>query len=168
MMTNARPFSPLRYALILPIIVVLMMAFAAREKQNGEFRSPVDVNKLRKEPGPGFGKRINPNTGKEQFHSGVDLVTAAGNGVYAPADGVVATTSDAGDRGNFILLKHDNKLATSYSHLEKIIVKKGETVHQGQLIGLVGSSGVSTGPHLHFEMLKDGKPVDPVPYLKME
>jgi murein DD-endopeptidase MepM/ murein hydrolase activator NlpD len=168
MMTNTRSYSPLRYGIVFPVIVLMMMAFADRERQNGEFRSPVDVSKLRKEPGPGFGARLNPATNKEQVHTGVDLITAAGNAVYATADGVVTKTSNTGNRGNFILITHDSKLASSYSHLEKINVKEGETVHQGQLIGLVGSSGLSTGPHLHFEVLKDGKAVDPVPYLNMK
>jgi murein DD-endopeptidase MepM/ murein hydrolase activator NlpD len=144
------------------------MAFALRDVQNREFRSPVDMSKLRKEPGPGFGARVNPATKKEQVHTGVDLPAPIGTAVYATADGVIAKTSNSGHRGNFILITHENKLSSSYSHLEKISVKEGEKVHQGQLIGLVGSSGLSTGPHLHFEILKDGKAVDPVPYLNMQ
>jgi hypothetical protein len=168
MITNPKTYSALRYAVVLPVIAALTMAFANRPSiQNGDFRSPVDVTKLRKEPGAGFGKRVNPITRKEQFHTGVDLITARGNSVYAPARGVVAKTSTTGDRGNFILITHDNKLTTSYSHLEKIHVKEGDQLSQGQLIGLVGSTGLSTGPHLHFEIWKEGKAVDPVPYLDM-
>lgn len=170
MMTNTKSYSPIRYVIILPLVVVLLAAFTDRgaPDQNQEFRSPVDVSKLRKEPGPGFGARVNPSNNKEQVHTGVDLVAPAGTAVYATANGVVAKTSVAGNRGKFILINHDNKLASSYSHLEQISVKEGERVNQGQLIGLVGSTGVSTGPHLHFEILKEGKAVDPVPYLNMK
>jgi len=173
MLTNTKTYSAFRYAIVLPVVVVLTMAFATRDTanlflmQNKELRSPVDVVKLRKEPGVGFGERMNPVTQKLTFHTGVDFVLAAGNGVYAAATGVVVEAASSESYGNFIIVRHDQTLTTSYSHLEKIDVKEGDKVQKGQTIGLVGSTGLSTGPHLHFEVLENGKAVNPVPYLDM-
>ena len=100
------------------------------------------------------------------FHTGVDLAAPLGTQVYAAGDGVVvaATASDVG-YGNHIIVAHDGHTLTLYGHLEVMGVKVGDTVHQGQLIGLLGSTGNSTGPHTHFEVRIDGVPVDPELFL---
>jgi murein DD-endopeptidase MepM/ murein hydrolase activator NlpD len=100
------------------------------------------------------------------FHTGIDLADSLGAAVYAAGDGVVvaATQSDVG-YGNHIIIAHDQHTLTLYGHLESIGVKVGDTVKQGQLIGLVGSTGNSTGPHTHFEVRIDNNPVDPEMYL---
>lgn len=168
MMTSTRTYSPLRYAIAVPVIAVFTMAFASiPPMQNRELRAPVDVRKAKQAEGAAFGKRINPLTKKEQFHTGVDFALAAGNNVYAAASGTVVEAKSSEGYGNLIIVRHDEKLATSYSHLEKILVKRGDRVERGQVIGLVGSTGLSVGPHLHFEVLEKGKAVDPVPYLDM-
>jgi len=100
------------------------------------------------------------------FHTGVDLAAPMGSPVYAAADGVVvaATPSDVG-YGNHIIIAHDSHTLTLYGHLEVMGVKPGDTVKQGQLIGLLGSTGNSTGPHTHFEVRIDDTPVDPQLFL---
>jgi murein DD-endopeptidase MepM/ murein hydrolase activator NlpD len=98
------------------------------------------------------------------MHEGVDLVAPAGTPVYAAADGVVVGAAPNGRYGNWIRIDHGNKFATVYGHLSAFApgIEAGETVVRGELIGFVGSTGRSTGAHLHFELLSDGKPVNPV------
>ena len=104
--------------------------------------------------------------GYPHFHTGVDLAAPMGHPVYAAADGVVvaASRSDQG-YGNHVIIAHDSHTFTLYGHLESFAVHPGDTVHQGQLIGMLGSTGNSTGPHTHFEVRVDHNPVDPAPYL---
>lgn len=168
MMTRTSTYSAARYAVVLPVIIILTMAFATRgPMQNQELRSPIDVTKAKTRSGGGFGKRIHPLTGKERFHTGVDFELPSGNDVYAASNGTVVEARSDESHGNLIVIQHDKRLTTRYSHLEKMLVKKGDRVERGQLVGLVGSTGLSTGPHLHFEVLENGKAVDPVPYLNM-
>jgi murein DD-endopeptidase MepM/ murein hydrolase activator NlpD len=98
------------------------------------------------------------------MHEGVDLVAPAGTAVYAAADGVVVGAAPNGRYGNWIRIEHSNRLATVYGHLSAFApgIEPGETVVRGELIGFVGSTGRSTGAHLHFELLSDGKPVNPI------
>lgn len=114
----------------------------------------------------GFGMRIDPFTKAPSFHSGIDFGANTGDPAYVTADGVVASTGSDATHGNNIVVTHENGLSTWYMHLSKIKVKAGDTVTKGQVIGLVGSTGRSTGPHLHYEVLKNGKSIDPKPYLK--
>jgi murein DD-endopeptidase MepM/ murein hydrolase activator NlpD len=104
--------------------------------------------------------------GYPHFHTGIDLAAPMGHPVYAAADGVVvaASRSDQG-YGNHVIIAHDSHTFTLYGHLESFAVHPGDTVHQGQLIGMLGSTGNSTGPHTHFEVRVDKNPVDPAPYL---
>ena len=104
--------------------------------------------------------------GYPHFHTGIDLAAPMGHPVYAAADGVVvaASRSDQG-YGNHVIIAHDSHTFTLYGHLESFAVHPGDTVHQGQLIGMLGSTGNSTGPHTHFEVRVDHNPVDPAPYL---
>lgn len=112
-----------------------------------------------------FGLRSDPITGVKDFHTGLDIRGAMNTPVKAPSDGVVAFAGWSNVYGNFILLKHENNIVTMYGHLNKINVEKGENVKQGNVIGVVGTTGRSTGPHLHFEVLKNNKRENPLSFL---
>ncbi len=112
-----------------------------------------------------FGKRSDPLTGDVRHHSGVDLRAKYGDKVYAAAGGRVIFTGISGGYGNLIQIAHGNGFITFYGHLSKIFVQQGQKIRRGQLIGRVGATGRVTGPHLHFEIRKNGKAVDPLPYI---
>ncbi|MDP9111815.1 MAG: peptidoglycan DD-metalloendopeptidase family protein, partial [Candidatus Eremiobacteraeota bacterium] len=113
-----------------------------------------------------FGWRRNPFNGAPDFHQGLDIGAPSGTTIVAPAAGTVISAGWYGGYGNFILLDNGGGLVTGFGHCSQIFVASGQTVQKGQAIGAVGSTGVSTGPHLHFEVRVNGKPVDPVPYLR--
>jgi murein DD-endopeptidase MepM/ murein hydrolase activator NlpD len=95
------------------------------------------------------------------FHPGIDLRAATGTPVYAARDGIVGETGTLAIYGYYIILNHDGGFQSVYAHLEKILVTKGTSVTAGTLIAESGNSGVSTGPHLHFEIRRNGIPTDP-------
>ncbi len=109
----------------------------------------------------GFGRRFHPVLGYFRMHRGVDFGAAWGTPVRAVTDGLVAFAGRYSGYGNHVRVSHNAHLGTSYSHLSRIAVAPGSRVLQGQIIGYVGSTGLSTGPHLHFEVYKDGVQVDP-------
>jgi murein DD-endopeptidase MepM/ murein hydrolase activator NlpD len=109
----------------------------------------------------GFGMRFHPILGYSRFHKGVDFAAVQGTPVYAVTDGLVAFAGGYAGYGNHIRLSHSANLGTSYSHLSRIVVSPGARVAQGQLIGYVGTTGLSTGPHLHFEVYRAGVAVNP-------
>lgn len=125
-------------------------------------RAPVEDARLTS----GFGMREHPVLGGRRIHKGVDLAAPRGTPIYAPADGVVAKAGPFSSYGNFIEIEHGADMETRYGHLSKIAVREGERVKKGELIGYVGSTGRSTGPHLHYEVRVDGQAVDPMPYMK--
>jgi len=112
-----------------------------------------------------FGGRPDPFTGERGFHQGLDISTEKGSPVYATADGRVETAGYAGDYGNMVVLRHDFGLSTRYAHLSAFNVKPGAAVSRGDVIGYVGSTGRSTGAHLHYEILVNGKLLDPLQLL---
>jgi len=112
-----------------------------------------------------FGWRKDPFTGKQAFHYGIDLLAAWGNPVIAPADGIVAKISNDIFYGKSILLSHGLGIATLYGHLSKITVREGQRVKRGDVIGNVGNTGKALGPHLHYEVHVNDKPVNPYSYL---
>ncbi|MEH0153891.1 peptidoglycan DD-metalloendopeptidase family protein [Limibacter armeniacum] len=115
-----------------------------------------------------FGMRLHPILKEKKFHRGIDFATKAGVPVQATADGIIKKTNFATEKkgyGNYIVIDHDKTFSTLYAQLSEIKVKEGEKVKKGQVIGLVGSSGASTAPHLHYEVMKDGKHVNPADYL---
>lgn len=112
-----------------------------------------------------FGKRSDPLTGEPNFHEGLDISTEKGNPVFATADGTVRSAAYSGDYGNLIVLLHDFDLTTRYGHLSKFNVKPGDRVRRGDVIGYVGSTGRSTGAHLHYEILAGGKLINPLQIL---
>lgn len=114
----------------------------------------------------GFGYRVHPVTGNRSFHTGIDIAAAQGTPVCTAYSGTVQETGYTSGRGNYILVKHGESLQTLYCHLSEITAQKGQSVTAGAQIGLVGSTGMSTGPHLHFELRVDGIRCNPVYVLK--
>ena len=117
----------------------------------------------------GFGWRVHPISGARKLHKGVDFAAPSGTPIFAAADGVVTEAGwTNGGYGNIVELRHDNGALTLYAHTNKVYVSKGQTVNKGQAIAEVGSTGNSTGPHLHFEIQPDGRTaVDPMDYLQL-
>ena len=111
-----------------------------------------------------FGNRRHPILGKIHFHRGLDLVAYRGAPVIAPADGFVTFAGRNGGYGNFISINHKYGFETHYGHLSRILVRPGQFVHRGDKIAEVGSTGLSTNPHLHYEVIYKGKPQDPLGY----
>ena len=114
----------------------------------------------------GFGFRIHPITGNRSFHTGLDIAAAAGTPIAAAYSGTVTETGYTDGRGNYICLRHSDTLQTMYCHLSRIDVSEGDAVQAGDTIGQVGSTGMSTGPHLHFEVWIDGVRCDPIYVLR--
>jgi murein DD-endopeptidase MepM/ murein hydrolase activator NlpD len=113
----------------------------------------------------GYGWRRDPIDGSREFHKGVDIVAPPGTAVHAAADGLVTSAGRMAGYGSMIQLSHGFGMATRYGHLSKILVRPGERVKRGDVIGLVGSTGRSTGPHLHYEVFRAGMQVDPRKFL---
>jgi murein DD-endopeptidase MepM/ murein hydrolase activator NlpD len=112
-----------------------------------------------------FGWRTHPIFGGREFHTGLDIAAHSGTPVVAARAGVVRFVGWKTGYGRIVIVEHDDGLETAYSHLSSACVGPGDGVVQGQAIGRVGSTGWSTGPHLLFEVRRDGIPVDPSPYL---
>jgi len=114
----------------------------------------------------GFGQRLDPFSGEGVFHAGVDISAAYGTKVEAPADGIVLQSSPESGYGNEILVDHGFGITTKYGHLSKMFVVVGQEVKRGQVIGAVGMTGRTTGPHLHYEVIIADTPVNPAKYLR--
>ena len=112
-----------------------------------------------------YGKRNDPFTGKREMHKGLDFAGSMGADVIAVGDGVVSWSGKRYGYGNLVEITHGNGYATRYGHNQSNLVKVGDKVKKGELIALMGSSGRSTGPHVHFEVLRNGKAVNPSRYL---
>lgn len=108
-----------------------------------------------------FGERVSPFTGKKEFHKGLDISATPGTPVYATASGKVSFAGDVANSGQGVVLDHRTGLSTAYNHLRDLTVSRGETVTRGQIIGSIGETGQSTGPHLHYEVRVGGVPVNP-------
>ena len=113
----------------------------------------------------GFGMRNHPVLGGRRQHNGVDLAAPRGTPVYATADGSVGMAQWYSSYGNYVQIEHGGQLQTRYGHLSSYTVVPGQQVRKGDLIGYVGSTGRSTGPHLHYEVRVAGEAVDPTPYM---
>lgn len=113
-----------------------------------------------------FGMRTDPFSGRNGMHQGVDLAGKEGSDILAVAAGVVTWSGPRSGYGNMVEISHGNGYITRYGHNKENLVKAGDVVEKGQVIALLGSSGRSTGPHLHFEVLKNGRGVDPSKYLR--
>ncbi len=109
----------------------------------------------------GYGWRKDPFTGGREFHRGVDIVAPMGTEIRAPADGVVTRAARFSDYGKSVDISHGSGLSSRYAHMSEVLVRPGQRVQRGDLIGKVGSTGRSTGPHLHYEIFRDGRTVNP-------
>lgn len=127
-------------------------------------RMPVEGVKLTS----GFGMRNHPVLRQRRHHNGIDLAAPAGTPIYATADGLVSEAKRFSSYGNYVEIQHGSALETRFAHLQSYTVRAGDTVKKGDLIGYVGSTGRSTGPHLHYEVRVDGEPVNPLPYMITE
>lgn len=113
----------------------------------------------------GFGPRRSPVTGLEEMHPGIDILWWPGSPIQAAASGVVEAAHEMGGYGLCILLRHKHGFVTRYAHLQAFQVNEGDEVKRGQIIGIMGSTGLSIAPHLHFEVLIEKQPIDPEPFL---
>lgn len=113
----------------------------------------------------GFGMRTHPVLGGRRQHQGIDLAAPTGTPVYATADGVIGRADWYSSYGLYISINHGASMETRYAHLSRLAVTAGDNVKKGDLIGYVGSTGRSTGPHLHYEVRVDGLAVNPIPYM---
>lgn len=123
---------------------------------------PVEVGMLRS----GFGMREHPVLGGRRAHKGVDLAAPSGTPIYASADGIVSKAEWFSSYGLYVSLEHGGDIQTRYGHMSRLNVYNGQQVHKGDLIGYVGSTGRSTGPHLHYEVRVAGAAVNPLPYMQ--
>lgn len=113
-----------------------------------------------------YGKRTDPFTGKKDWHSGIDFAGKEGSDVVTVATGVVQAVEQINDYGLQVLINHGDGYVTRYGHNSEVLVAVGQTVHKGETIARMGSSGRSTGPHVHFEVLKDGRAVNPSKFVR--
>ncbi|MCX4187902.1 M23 family metallopeptidase [Methylophaga sp. OBS4] len=113
-----------------------------------------------------YGYRIDPFNGKKTFHEGVDLAGKSGSSVIAVADGMVSWVGNRGGYGGLVEVDHGNGYVTRYAHNKTIKVKVGDRISKGEELALMGSTGRSTGPHVHFEVLRDGKHINPYNFIK--
>lgn len=142
---------------------LLGLAIAFFSSQTSAFASylPPAVGKMTS----AFGWRADPLTGGQRFHGGIDIAANTGSPVYATQAGLVAYSGAYGGYGNVVVLNHGNSLYTLYGHNSRLLVQAGQPVYRGQTIALVGSTGRSTGPHLHFEVHYKQQYVNPLTYL---
>lgn len=173
------PMKKILFALIIPVAMVLFYAFSIDQISRTE-RFSTAIEKVTVKPfilpvpeaaitktSP-FGMRKHPKSSTRKMHRGIDLVVPSGTEVYAAADGIVLETqTNKGGYGIKLILSHQNNLFTTYAHLKSFTVKAGAKVSQGEVIGYAGNTGVSTGPHLHFEVLKGKEFVDPELHLSL-
>ena len=149
-----------------------------RERQLSVLESLISTRNLSRQIVPGgrpvtsgwissyFGQRPDPFTGRTAYHRGIDFAGPAGAEVVAVAAGVVTYTKERFGYGKVVEINHGNGYVTRYAHNQRVLVSIGDTVQKGQPIALIGSTGRSTGPHLHFEVLKQGRAVDPMSFVR--
>jgi hypothetical protein len=166
------------YLIMLPVCAILLMSFGGKAIPSKSGAHPLHQIPLLQTPGIPpvdlgkvtkvvmYGDRIHPATHQPTKHTGVDFELPLGSDVVSTGDGVVVIQEYGDRQGNYIVIRHDETLMTRYYHLQKALVKNGDKVRKGQVIGLVGSTGIlSTSSHLHYEVIKNGTDVDPKDYL---
>jgi len=164
------------YIIVLPVIFCLLVAFSPRKQF--QIAIPVIETSYRQVTlglpidkeynfslASGYGERMHPVLGVKRLHTGIDLVAPEGVPVIASEAGVVTKAQLAHAWGNIIVVQHDDMYSTSYSHLKSMSVKVGDKVQKGEVIGLVGHTGLSSKDHLHFELHENGVAIDPVSHL---
>jgi len=183
---KSKKIAQFKILLIVPVAVILLMAFTIKtgekvvdnvvllqnDKKSDNAKTTPSIFPVKKGDGvkisSGFGIRMHPIKKVKMMHNGVDIIAPEGTPVYATADGLVRKVEQAFEegkgRGMYIIIDHENGFSTLYSQLSAYNTSEGKEVKQGDKIGYVGSSGISTGPHLHYEVMKDGENVDPEKY----
>ncbi len=153
------------YLLTLPLVALMIQAISPGSTNN----NPPSIRPVKDgEITSAFGvERKTPFVKEKTRHTGVDIKAPIGTDIISPAAGVVLEADQDKDWGFKILIKHDEHFQTFYAHMEDVTVKKGDQVRKGQIIGHVGSTGLSTGPHLHYEVIKDGQRVNPEDYFNI-
>jgi murein DD-endopeptidase MepM/ murein hydrolase activator NlpD len=121
-------------------------------------RTPIDGARITS----GFGMRRHPIQGYSKMHKGTDFGAPSGTPIFAAGDGTIVRAGWFSGYGKYVSIRHNGTYSTAYGHMSAISVKPGQKVRQGQVIGRVGSTGMATGPHLHFEVIKDGAQINPV------
>ncbi len=137
-----------------------------RQQRDIYFATPIGMPVDKGYISSSFGWRKHPKNGKRLFHSGVDVAAWPGTPVRATADGIVSFAGWSGGSGKLIVIEHGFGYTTCYAHNRKIVVKVGQKVKRGDIIAYVGSTGNTTGPHVHYEVWVDKKPVNPKPFLR--
>lgn len=178
--TKSTQFTKLRYLLILPICALFLLAFVKPNAEEIPLVNTIDVleinnsipslfpvkNKSKADITSLFGiKREHPKSKKATVHGGIDIRAEIGTPIIATADGTISKATLEGDWGNLIVITHTNEYETWYAHLNGFNVKENQTVKKGEIIGYVGNTGLSTGPHLHYEVKHKGERVDPIDYI---
>ena len=171
--TNSKTVNQVKFLLMLPFVAIFLLSFNTKKiyrsnvnekiKDSILFTNPVDnANVLGIS---GYGYRMHPIIKKREFHKGIDLIAYKDMDVYATADGTVTKTGFDAEKGNYIEIEHANNYTTKYQHLNLIEVSNGEAVKRGRVIGTIGNTGKSSGYHLHYEILKNGKNINPISYV---
>jgi murein DD-endopeptidase MepM/ murein hydrolase activator NlpD len=162
-MSNTKSIKRLAiYLILLMVVASLLMSFS----NQGELVLGLPIDKKSNFLlESGYGERQHPVLGDVRMHTGIDLAAEEGVPVVATEDGVVIVAKLLGAWGNKIVVQHNDAYSTSYSHMKSMNVNEGDQVKKGQVIGLVGHTGLSAKNHLHFELLKNGKAIDPIQYL---
>jgi murein DD-endopeptidase MepM/ murein hydrolase activator NlpD len=127
-------------------------------------RQPIDNMSL----SSSYGMRVHPVTGKLARHNGIDIPAPHGTPIYATADGIVGRAQRLGGYGNYVEVEHGNMIQTRYGHMSSYVVVPGQSVKKGDVLGYVGSTGRSTGNHLHYEVRIEGAPVNPMPFVRSD
>jgi murein DD-endopeptidase MepM/ murein hydrolase activator NlpD len=158
---------------IVPLCAIILMSFSNKQSevpsetayvpQNAPDIAPVDLTKVTKVVL--YGQRADRTTNQLRNHTGIDFEITKGSDVVSTADGIVVVQRVGELRGLHVIIKHNETFSTRYFHLESALVKQGDTVKKGEVIGLVGNTGLSSVPHLHYEILKNDATIDPKNYL---
>jgi hypothetical protein len=142
--------------LLIPILALSILVNTITAQDQG-FRCPLDTGRITSE----FGMRLHPIKKEMIHHNGIDIAAVRGTPVYCIDDGIVLESGEQNASGQFIIIGHKNDWQSFYAQLEKSVVEADQEIEKGELIGYVGSSGISTAPHLHFELRSEGARVDP-------
>lgn len=147
--------------------VATYKARVARERAMARMESRPSCWPVAGEITSDYGYRTHPVYGYARLHTGLDIGAASGTPVHATAAGTVIESGWMGGYGNAVIIQHRNGLSTLYGHCSSLAARVGQTVHKGDVIAYVGSTGVSTGPHLHYEVRSNGQHISPLPYLSL-